>query len=316
MAGLPHSALVPHVPPGQENTMKCSYCHNHPSGGPPGHLYKSCLLFCTGKPSLNPRWNYAASGPANFQVAAQQQHSPLYSGPAGWNMGSPMPFPPISTHSPYQPRGQMFTDVEAMGQQQGLGILNERMRRIEAREAAVMERELKEAEDKAKEEDRMATVTAVRKELASSTSETVRMAVSPIKKTLKMITDHYGEFAATPTPQVRVPKRKFGVPEIPPDLNSDGVAPVTSLFTYEEGVEGITTCFKTNTAVMFALFAVKTPEDFDAWAAKHLTERSDRAGAFLLDFGQSQGMKKYSKAEMESWPKMIAKVAATYKLPA
>jgi hypothetical protein len=60
------------VPATTMNTRLCSCCLGAAEGGAAGHMYKGCLIFLTGQPSRNPKWNYAASGPDNFKTGVTQ----------------------------------------------------------------------------------------------------------------------------------------------------------------------------------------------------------------------------------------------------
>jgi hypothetical protein len=75
---IPPGAMIPmqQQRPPSFAAKVCSYCLGDPAGGPDGHLYRSCLLFLTGQQSRNPKWNYAASGPANFLAPGQAGNLP------------------------------------------------------------------------------------------------------------------------------------------------------------------------------------------------------------------------------------------------
>ena len=98
-----------------------------------------------------------------------------------------------------------------------------------------------------------------------------------MKKTVKALVDSHGDMPASVNRVSVAKKRKFGETEAA-DLNSDGLAAPENIFVYQDGVEGVTTCFKTNTAVMMSLFSVKTEDEFTSIPGRRPTSLRRRTG--------------------------------------
>jgi hypothetical protein len=299
---IPPGAMIPmqQQRPPSFAAKVCSYCLGDPAGGPDGHLYRSCILFLTGQQSRNPKWNYAASGPANFLAPGQAGNLP-------GNSMMPMPvnqhlYPQAQVQQPVAPVSaanlfgcypqQIMSQSAAVMHQSELGELLARLNKIEERENAAVAKELEEVEKKKKQAEWDSTMTMINK----STEALVKAQLSPVKKCFAVLEKHYGNLPPTPATD----HRQNGKRKLAADEEMQFEADEDSVFVFSQASDDRGEIAKVKTAPMLALFAVKNKDEWTVWVEKHLQERTDRSGKFLLSFAESaditipKGVKKVS----------------------
>jgi hypothetical protein len=230
------------------------------------------------------------------------------------NNGQPFGYVPMTmarsmSYQAVPPRGQLpvsaanlfgsypapMSNEQAMMHQGDIGTLQMRLQAMEAREAAAqmqamqveVERKEREAKLQAKKE-KTDECAATLKMISKSTTEAVALQFSPVKKCLVELKEHYGDIGPTPshTALKQTRKRKFTAEE-----ETNLVSDEDSVFVYAEGFEGEGgQIAKTKTVAMLSLFSVKSEAEWAEWVEKHLKERSQRTGEFLLQFAEAAGI--------------------------
>ena len=244
----------------------CSYCLGAPEGGPPNHFYRQCVLYLTGKPSLNRNWNYS-SGPTNFQTSGSVFCPPCPPGLA--------PAPPLSSPNPE------------------LSYLIDRLTALEKKEADKIAKAEKEAQEKKKRDEWNQQL----KQVSDACVESARREMSPIKKALSLLQEANStpSLRSAPVPEVeegeitgrlkpKTKKRTFAAFDDPDNKNSDD----DSIFKHKDGVSRGGQHL--NVRHCMSLMSVVSGDDFEAWADKHLNEETDRAFEYLASIATERGI--------------------------
>ena len=284
MAVLNPMAMMP-----QSNAMKtCSYCFGDSSGGPPGHLYRSCLRFIQGMPSLNPKWNYQASGPDNFRQASvpMQPMQPMMP----QQMMMPNNMMPNMMHAMVPQYGQANNLAMPTPASNDMAYVMTYLKKLEAKEVADQQAAVLKAQKEAKAKEWEATVKLIEEKCSANTTKVVEKQMSPVCRCLQIMEKMDTEIkkkkeGAAPDGDDEAPKRRRIT-----NVNLDSYnTNKDSLFVFNAEAD-VSDPDRVKVTYMCELMAVTTKTEWEFWVAKRLDEQSDRAVEMLREICHKIGV--------------------------
>ena len=260
-----------------------------------GHLFRECSFYRSGLPSKNPAWNYASSGPVNFQTASPANAVPQLSA----TTTAIVPY-----HNPMQhgvpengPHGELGEALQMMHY-----ICQRETEKVLAEEKAATL--AKEKADKLKEWNE--TMEEVQKHCVTTTKLAVdaamKVQLSPIKRAFDFLKNSYGQVPKTgrvldlndedeedeevvPPAAKRLKKAGISMRKAKDYENDDSEALFKYVAGYESGGNTL------NWKVYMSVMRINTGEELREWVKTHMKEGSPRELSYLQDLAATRNLK-------------------------